>query len=539
MSNRSQRDTLVASGLLLVTILSRLPFCSHIMYHWDCINFRLALEEFNLAKEQPHPPGYILYVWLGRLVNTFFSGSGAVGDRPQHDALTLISIVASGLAVATLFYLGRAIFDRRVGLVSALLLASSPLFWFYGEISLPHPVDAFLITLCAWWLYRVMRGEHNYAIPAAILLAIAGGFRQQTLVMMAPLALFAMRKVKLSRLALAALVGGAVCAGWFIPLVQSQGGLKTYLEISRAFSDRFMATTSVLHGGGWWGVRRNLIKLGMYTLYAWNLSLIPGLVQVGKSASRQVGGAAGQEKQAGVASVAWDWEKAVFFLLWLLPFGAFYILIHMGQQGQVFVFLPALFLISAAGLVQLLERWRRWLSVTTALLVAVNVGIFCLAPEYPLGGERLRLLTRATLVNSDRYYQDRFEVIRANFAPASTAVLAANWHHVEYYLPEYPRLPFGVEGKWEKYEGAPIGSLDDSRQLSRDIVATPAELGLQLDDQGQASVVVFDPELMAFCESPASAHALPLKHGGSLDYFVLTEGQAFHYGSQSFGVREK
>jgi len=266
-------DTFLAVGLALLTILSRLPFRSQIMYHWDCMNFAMGLKEFNLAKEQPHPPGYILYVYLGRLVNS------VVSDRTA--ALIFISIISSALAVVALFYLGRAVYNRKVGFIGALLLASCPLFWFYGEISLPHPLDAFLITLSAWWLYRVMAGDHRYVIPVAILLAIAGGFRQQTLVMMAPLALFALRKVKPGRLALAALVGGIVCAGWFVPLIQSQGGLKAYLEISRAFSDRFMVITSVFHGAGFGGIRRNLAKLGMYTLYAWNLSLIPGLLYIG------------------------------------------------------------------------------------------------------------------------------------------------------------------------------------------------------------------------------------------------------------------
>ncbi len=502
-------DTLLAVGLALLTILSRLPFRSQIMYHWDCINFAMALKEFNLAKEQPHPPGYILYVYLGRLVNS------VVPDRAA--ALIFINIVSSALAVVALFYLGRAIFNRKVGFIGALLLASSPLFWFYGEISLPHPLDAFLIILSAWWLYRVMAGNRRYVIPVAILLAIAGGFRQQTLVMMAPLALFAVRRVKRGLLALAVLVGGIACAGWFVPLVQSQGGLTTYLEISKAFSDRFMNTTSVLHGGGWWGIRRNLIKLSMYTLYAWNLSLIPGLLYAGLRLWHR--------------PRSWNWEKVIFFLLWIVPFSAFYIFVHMGQQGQVFVFLPALFLISAAGLVRLLERRPCWLIAATAVLVALNVGIFCLAPEYPLGPGTQRLLTRATLVNSDHYYKDRFTAIRQNFAPESTVILAANWHHLEYYLSEYIRLPFNVIGKWEKGEGSLKGNPE------REMIATPSEMGLQPDAKGQIAVIIFDSELTPFNESPELTQKLVLEHGGLLEYFVMEKRQTLHHGAHFFGVR--
>jgi hypothetical protein len=203
----------------------------------------------------------------------------------------------------------------------------------------------------------------------------------------------------------------------------------------------------------------------------------------------------------------------------------------MGQQGHIFVFLPALFLISAAGLMRLLVRWPRWPIVTAGILVTVNVFIFCLVPEYPLGPGTQRLLTRATLVNSDRYYQDRFRAIEGSFAPESTAILATNWHHVEYYLPEYARLPFDVVSNWKKDEGNP-------KVNPQEVVATPIGLGLQLDGRGQAAIVIFDPYLMAFNKSPMSVHELPLKHGGRLEYFVLTREQAFHYGTHSFGVRE-
>lgn len=506
-----QGDTLLVLMLALGTILSRFPFRSQILYHWDSVNFAYAMREFSVAREQPHPPGYIVYVWLCRVVDLLF-----------HDAqvtMVWISIVASALAVVALFCLSKAMWNRRVGLIAALLLASSPLFWFYGEIALPHTVDTFLVILSVWWLYEVMRGNDRYVLLAVVALGIAGGVRQQTLVFLAPLGLFAVRRIGWKRLLGATLVGAIVCLIWFIPLTYLSGGFTNYMRVMGAFTHRFQSTTSVFFGGGWWGVQRNGRKLVMYTLYGWSLALVPaviwGIVWLRRRQWPQ------------------QWEKAIFLLLWIVPSLLFYIIIHMGQQGLVFVFLPALLLVGARGLEGLLGKGptERWLALATAIAVLLNAGIFCLVPEYPLGPGTQRLLTRDTLVNSDRYYQDRFRAIERNFTPESTAILAANWHHVEYYLPEYMRLPFGVVGKWEKGEGNPRGN-------PQEVVATPTELGLRLDDRGQAAIVIFDPALMAFSESPTSAHKLSLKHGGALEYFVLTGDQAFHYGTRSFGVRE-
>ena len=504
-------DTWMAVGLFLLTLLSRIPFRSQILYHWDSVNFALAFREFDVAKEQPHPPGYIAYVWLCRLVDVFF-------HDPQT-TMVWISVVASALAVVALFYLGRSMFNRRVGLIAALFLAASPLFWFYGEIALPHTFDTLLVIVSVCWLYETMTGDLRYLYPAVVILAAAGGVRQQTIVFLAPLLLFALARGRVGwgRFLVAGALGAIICLAWFVPLVTLNGGFSNYMHVMGEFTRRFLSTTSVLMGGGWWGIGRNLRKLAMYTVYGWSVSLLPALVYAAYRLWRR----------------EWPrrWERLIFLLLWMTPPLLFYAVIHMGQQGLVFVFLPALLLISAVGMERLLLARSRWLAAATALLMALNVALFCLTPEYPLGPGPLRLLTRATLLNSDRYYQDRFSVIEGNFAAESTAILAANWHHVEYYLPEYTILPFGIVSKWEQGAGEPI---DDRRE----VVATPAELGLRLDSRGHAAIIVFDLDLMAFGEHFTAVHQVSLAHGGVLPYSVLTEGQFFHYGERSFGVRE-
>ncbi len=66
------QEILIALCLLLITILSRIPFRSQVLYHWDSVNFAFAMQRFDVAAEQPQPPGYIAYVWLCRLVDLLF-----------------------------------------------------------------------------------------------------------------------------------------------------------------------------------------------------------------------------------------------------------------------------------------------------------------------------------------------------------------------------------------------------------------------------------------------------------------------------------
>ena len=133
------------------------------------------------------------------------------------------------------------------------------------------------------------------------------------------------------------------------------------------FGGRFQNTTSIFMGAGWGGIRYNVRKLAMYTLYSWNLALVPGLIYAVSRLWRR----------------EWPrrWEKSIFLLLWIAPALAFYAVIHMGQQGLIFIFLPVLLLFSAVGLTCLLADRSRWLAAATASLIVLNAGIFLLAPD--------------------------------------------------------------------------------------------------------------------------------------------------------------
>jgi 4-amino-4-deoxy-L-arabinose transferase-like glycosyltransferase len=514
----SVQETWTVAALFLGTVLSRFPFRSQVLYHWDAVNFAFAMQRFDVAVEQPQPPGYIAYVWCCRLVDYLF-------HDPQT-TMVWLSIVGSGLAVVAMYLLGRVMFGRWTGLVAALFLASSPLFWFYGEIALPHALDTFLVLLSAWLLYEVLLGRVWALVPAAVSLAVAGGVRQQTPVFLMLLALFAgvrfLRRVgwrRGYRWGLpAGVFFGILCTLWFLPLINSVGGLVSYREIADNYSNRFYVGSSVFHGAGMWGLSRNLRKLGMYTLYGWSVGLLPlavyGLVRLWR-------------RQLVVR-----WERALFLLAWVFPSLCFYTLIHMGQQGLVFVFLPVLLLVSARALVRLAEgRGRAALAAGLALLVVVNAALFVALPEYPLGRERFKVLSWDTLCNNDAYYQERFDAIREHFPAESTVIIAVRWRHVEWYLPEYVYLPFAIVGKWEMDAGSALHTGRDERLL------TVSELGLRPDDGGQVAVILFDPELRSFNLSSAQVTRVALRGTGGLDIMTLTEEQQLFYGEDRFGLR--
>ena len=489
------REPVLVLLLAFLGALTRLPWMSKVLYHWDSVNFSFAMRAFDMAKDQPQPPGYILYVWLTRVVDLIF-----------HDAqstMVAISVTASVLSIFAIYFLGKLIFSQTVGLLAALYLTFSPLFWFYGEIALPHTLDAFLVITAAIFLYRVMIGETKWIYAAVVILAVAGGVRQQTIVFLAPLILFSIRKAGWKHWLAAGLLGALLCLAWFIPLMSLTGGLQNYLKVMDAFSVRFQTTTSLFAGAGWFGLKRNVTKYVLYTLYAWSLFSVPLLGAAIQVIRRKI--------TIGAA------EKWLFFGLWILPVSAFYWMVHMGQQGLVFVYLPALLVISAYATEILLGRSRSLLRAGAFSLVVISAAVFLLLLEYPLGSNGQRLLTAATIANSDRYYQSRFSFIRREDPAASTIIISSNWHHLQYYLPEYKVLPFTIGSKWEVDEGMPVSG---STPL---IHAGLAQLGFDGVSSTPVKLILFDPDLSGFNHSPEMFKGVVLPGGDQFQETILNQ----------------
>jgi len=491
---QTNANLIIPVALFIIVLVSRLPFKTDILYHWDSVNFAYSLQEFDIARDQPQPPGYILYVMLCKGINYFINDPNLT--------MILLGIISSGLAVVALYYLGREIFNWQTGLVAALFLTFSPLFWFYGEIALPHTLDAFLVILSVLMLYKVHAGESRYDIPSVIILAIAGGFRPQTLVFLLPLTIFSFRKIALRRFIGLGFIGAIICLIWFVPLVYSTNGIANYFTVMQTYNERFQATTSIFKGAGAFGIKRNLTKLSIYTIYSLAGSL-SGLLFVPTLLRKKT---------------ELRWSEFLFLLIWIIPSVLYYLLIHMGQQGLVFTFLPALFLVLASLIKNALGEKENRLIFVVSMICVINAIIFLFVPEYPLARNSQRFLTLDTLNNSDNYFRQRFDAIRSNFSPDTSLLFASNWHHLEYYLPEYNVTHFDVGSKWEINEGE---------------VNTGDTFKVAVGETGEDKmvyVILFDPELDQLKSSEDELSRIPLAGHKFLQYFKLSPGDVLEVG---------
>ena len=440
-------DAWLAGGLGVLTLLSRWPYRARMLYNWDAVQFALALREFDVAKHQPHPPGYLLYVGLGRLLNIPFSDPNL--------AYVALAMLFSAATTVTVYWLARALYERATAAAAAALLAVSPLFWFYGSVGLTYAGEAFGASLVAAFAYRALVGDVRYLYGGALALGLAGGIRPSVLVLLFPLwavcAIVGIRRA--SHVALGAgLMLGAVLS-WFLPLLWLSGGLNAYLSASTQLYGSVVLPTSVLGGSidvtlaqARYVLESVIVGLGPLAMAAFALPLYA--------------------RRAGWGREEW------FLLVWMVPPAVFYTLVHFGQAGYVLTFLPALVILLSRALVEAVaagsERlrrpnWRRGLTAAALVpLCLVSTGFFVSARPAPRHFDNrtgdawvwrakdelydwIMSRTAAALREHEAVIRTYVETIRAVYDPADTALLTEvgnprsyPWlRHAMYYLPEY------------------------------------------------------------------------------------------------------
>ena len=403
--------------LLLVTIATRIPFTSKFLYHYDSCHFALALKKYDLAIHQPHPPGYFLYVMLGRLVNIVIDDSNTV--------FVSISVFFSALTVVAIYYLGKELYQRNTALLAAALAVTSPNLWFHGEVALTYVVEAFFSTLIAVFCYRIMKGKQDYFWLAAVTLGIAGGIRQNTPVFLFPLWLYAMKDLPLRKIIVSLGIFVLVSLSWFIPMIWMTGGWDRY---QNAFKELWLFNTghNSVFERGWFAFRRYSSTIFRFVIYG----VGAGLPVLGLTAYLFI---------KGGKTESIDKRRFIFFSLWVIPSVLFYLLvfIHPNNPGYSLIFLPALLILTAAGTEFLANRTKRFTyensrNVLSATLIVSNA-IFFLFLKNPVSFHEIR--------EHDRTLPALLDSLRI-FNPSKTVLFASTniyygFRHIMYYLPEY------------------------------------------------------------------------------------------------------
>ncbi|EKD76298.1 MAG: hypothetical protein ACD_43C00161G0002 [uncultured bacterium] len=380
-------------GLLMVYVLTTVPFLTRYPYNWDAAQFELSLQHFSIHMHQPHPPGYLLFVAVAKVL------SFGLGN---HWAVVAESALFGAIAVVLLYVLTTEFWPEKrwVRLIITLGFILNPLFWLYRETGLTYTVDAAAVLALAWLCLGTLRyRQHKYFIASCIVLPVACGLRPSLLILLGPLWLLAAWHHK--RNWKFVLIWSGVCLGlalaWVIPLIILSGGIGAYWTDSTKLYRTVTQATSLFAGAPLLNVWQQ-IKLMISTLvYSWN-SVWVGLVM-----ALILGTLHMRSRQNWLASWQQNRTMLLWVLAWVVPAFIVYGFIHLGQLGYLVFLIPLGYLGIGSVLVWLEQRFTLW-QLVVGLGLAAHAVIFLWVkpgyghPEYrPVTVEQRWLQTAARL----------------------------------------------------------------------------------------------------------------------------------------------
>ena len=321
---------LAVAGFVL---LSRALTFPEVPAGWDGYQFALALDDYDVPRHRPHPPGYPLFVLLGKIAHL------VVPDGVR--AFQWLSLLFSLATLALVYLFARAMYSRRVAAAALVLLAASNVFWQYGRFPLSYTAEAFGMTLVAFAAYRARAGRGTWLGPT-LALVLAAGLRPNALGFLAPVYVYALwgRPRREWAYALGTLALGI--AAWAGPMVHFSGGWAEYRTASGALYRKVVWATSVFRA----------VSHGLEAVF-WEFRLL---------ARRVVPWIAGRGLVLATIPLVYGLgpllrvdrlvrdPRRVILLLWLLPPLSFCLLVHVGNDGYILSFLPALTIIAAAAI---------------------------------------------------------------------------------------------------------------------------------------------------------------------------------------------
>jgi hypothetical protein len=421
------RSSAIHGSLLVGAVaLSRFKFRSHYLYDIDSVNFALALDHFNPEAHQPHPPGYFLYVVVGRLFYRL------LGDA--NTALVAFSIAASCAAAVMIYLLTQDWFGRRAAVSAGLLFVVSPLSWFHGTVALTYIVEVFLSALVGYLCWQTYAGRPGFVWASAAALGVAAGFRQSSILFLGPLWLLSLRRASLRQTAQGMSVLAATALVWFVPMVAISGGPAAYfgalIRLWTGVPARETVISSSLGSSLVLSLARLWVIAGIAVLCFGAACLLVFLGR-GERAAR---------------------EKKVFTWVWLGPGLLFFgfVFLKFVNSGYLLVLSPPLFAwlgVKAAAWFDRTALPGAARAAACVLAGVLNTALFLYGPFY---------CSHRSVKEFELDLEAALRGLRQVAKPEDSIIVGFDSHflgyrHASYYLPDYwtvqyPEVPF-AEGK--------------------------------------------------------------------------------------------
>lgn len=413
-------------GLLLFTIgiASRLPFIEKMQSHWDGPQYSIGVLRYSLSAETPAPPGYPLYIAFGKVLYSF--------THDPHTALLLVSVLFTGIGAAIVYFLGKTLYNRTVGIISSCIFLSGSSFYFFGITAYPYIIPAVTTASLALLVYYAMFKRKNVGLQLGILFSVSLGFRPQELFFIAPLFLFGLFFLDNKEKAKA--VGGFVFTFlvWFVPFMSVVGGIDNYFRLSASFAQQGALPTFSFEY-----IKSSYFKIiqGLYFSFGIGVVfLIYFLVKL-----------YGTLKKKKFGKIVAD-KYFLLFSFWILPSFLFNLFVRSEHAGYQMDYLVAFTILISFSIWKITKNNKFFLFVIVAVVMGYNLFTFFWNRD-PDNRQPYRESSfhQSEVRKNDVRLSDQIQYIKNNFSPSSTLIITSPfpWRRIMYYLPSY--LVYDVE----------------------------------------------------------------------------------------------
>ncbi len=401
--------------VLLVACFAHYWICrtltSEIALDVDPINLVYGMREFNPAHHAPHPPGYLVYVWMLRGLHALVGG----------DPLGTVQLLARLLSTLTIPLVYGAVKilrpqDAATWAFAAILTAFQPFLLFHAVDGQTHTSEAFAAAflLVAVLCYR-RRPSIQWAVALGVLLAVGSALRPSFIVAGIGPIVWAIGFRRLPHLVAAGATSIVGAFAWLLPTVRASGGL----ELWRAANDAlvqgvFLRVNSPLSSDSIDGFV--LYSAASTTLWL-SLLLVPAALAM-----------LARRGSAKLSDAPYDEARAV--ALWTVaPTALFYLATFISEPGYLLGAMPsvvALTVVAASGIPNFARRRLAFMMVAVAQLVILMLP--SAPPRAPIG----KIPSIPELVSREAIY-------RAGLARIGEKV---PWDARVLYVTDYPDVTF-------------------------------------------------------------------------------------------------
>jgi hypothetical protein len=368
------------AALAIIFLAAHLPFLPPTLEDLDSINFALGVRHFDVAKHQPHPPGYPVFIAMAKASTAALRATGIAS--PESRGLAIWSAICGAAVIFPLVALFLALDgSERRAWWATLAVALSPLFWFSGLRPLSDSAGLAAAVLAQALTASAIAGlaRPRAIVQAAFIAGLAIGIRSQTFLLTLPLLALALAWRPLAwtlRDRLAAVAAFAIgVVVWAVPLIVASGGLSSYAAALGSQAGEDLSGVVMLwnmrHSGVGPVARAGVDALVHSFLWPWGNPIVGSLVLAAAV--------------IGCGRVAFKAPRALALIaVAFLPYAIFHLLFHevVTTRYALPLVLPVAFFlvqaldltgrrVSAVGALAL-GIWSLWITIPATLLFGAS-----------------------------------------------------------------------------------------------------------------------------------------------------------------------